>query len=460
MTEAKRSKGRPPFRIDAKRLRQLRLDARLTQIELAKRLYKRLGDGKTALSVMKTNYQRWERTGAMAPEIAKHLADELDQTVAVLQGATPDAAPSALTQIEERLRELSTAGAPLVVAALQPYAEDENPARELAQSVAGRLEAAQLSQDQKELSQLAALTGWTVDDLQRPMGGQGHWVLVGSGYLGPRRNEIVHGLAELVYEVHNDLQESLSRVHESDASVSFYEDAPWFRIEVQHPRIPKLTRTLRFVRAQPTEAGLHWTKPTLWDRERLHELPRDAYRLANFVSGFSGTPLTTQDLSRLRLALVRVPSFKEVEKCGPEMRPEIIGLAKLGPEEPPAEVLVQFQREGSTHNLVTSWLASALWEILEPLLHTWPIEYWRLSEAAGRVEVSLDAPLYLILKRGEEPRFGPLYQIVLAEELPDAQLREVPWRDSSVAFVRERLQWFLDRVRDEVCVGPPRPLTL
>lgn len=460
MTEVKRSRGRPPFRIDAKRLRQLRLDARLTQIELAKRLYKRLGDGKTALSVMKTNYQRWERIGAMTPEIAKHLADELGQPVAVLKGGTPEAAPSALAQIEARLRELSAAGAPVVLAALQPYADDENPTRELAQRVAGRLEAAQLSQDQKELAELAALTGWTVDDLLGPVGGEGYWMLLRSGYLGPRGTEIVHGLAELVYEVHKDLQDSLSRVHESDARVSFHEDAPWFRIEVQHPSIPKLMRTLRFVRAQPTEAGLHWTNPTLWDRERLHELPQDAYRLANFVSDFSGSALSTQDLSRLRLALVRVPSFKEVEKYGPEIRPEIIGLAKLGPEEPPPNVLAQFEREGSTHDLVTSWLASALWEILEPQLHTWPIEYWRLSEAAGQVEVSLDAPRYLVLKRGQKPRFGPRYQILLVEERPDAQLRNVPWRDSSVTFVRERLQRFLDRVRDEVCVGPPRPLTL
>jgi transcriptional regulator with XRE-family HTH domain len=459
MTDVQRPRGRPPFRIDPKRLRQLRLDARLTQIEAAKRIYKRMGDSKTALSVMKTNYQRWERTGAIAPETAKHLADELGQTVAVLQGSTPEASPSALEQIAERLRDLSAAGAPPVRAALEQFAEDENPVRELAKSVAGRLEAAQLSQDRTELTQLAALTGWTVDDLLRPIGDQGHWMLIGSGHLGPRRSEILHGLSDLTYEVRKDLQESLSRIHESDARVSFHEDVPWFRIEVEHPWIPKLTRTLRFVRAQPTEAGLHWTKPTLWDRERLHALPADAYRLANFVSDYSADRSSRFDLSRLRLALVRALSLKETEKHGPEIRPEIIGLAKLGSEEPPPDALTRFQRDGSAHHLFTSLLAPALWDILAPLLHAWPVEYWRFSDAAGRVEVSLDAPLYQVLRRGEEPRFGPLYQIVLLEESPDAKLRNVPWRDSSVTFVRERLQRFLDRVRDEVCVGPPRPLT-
>lgn len=460
MTNEKSPRGRPPFRVIPERLRQLRQDAGLTQVELAKRVYRRLGDSKTALAGMKTNYQRWERTGAMTREIAKHLAAELGTTVAVLQGATPEAPPSTITQIEARLRELSMTAAPRVRSELEKYAEDENPVQELAQSIAKRLEAAQMSQDKAELTELAALTGWTIEHLQRPVGRNGHWVLIRSGHLGPRRSEILDGASELLYQVGKDLQESLAQIPESDARVSFYEDTPWFRIEVQHPRIPKLKRTLRFVRAQATEAGLHWTRPTLWDREKIYELPEDAYRLANFVDGFSADHLTAEDLARLRLALVRVPTFKEIEEHGLEVRPEMIGLAKLGPDEPPASVLARFRQEGISHDLVTFRLASAVWDILEPLLHAWPVEYWRLSEAEGRIEASLEAPLSLVLKRGEEPGFGPRYQMNLVQELPDGQLREVPWRDFSVTAVRERLQGLLDRNRDEVCVGPPRPLWL
>ena len=462
MQNEKRHRGRPRFRIVPERLRQLRKDANLTQGELAKRIYKRLGNSNPALTVMTTNYQRWERTGAMMPEVAKHLAAELGTTVAVLQGATPEAPPSTLAQIEARLRELSMASAPLVLSALEKCVDYAEPVQELAQRIAYRLEAAQLSQDQAELTELAALTGWTIEHLQRPVGCHGQWLLIGSGPLGPRRSEILAGTSPLLAEVWTDLRESLSQIPESDARVSFHEDTPWFRIEVQHPRISRLTRTLRFVRAQPTEAGLHWTRPTLGDYDMIHELAADACRLANFVDGFSADRLTTQDqdLARLRLALVRIPTVKECRENGLEARSEMIGLAKLGPDEPPPNVLDDFRIDGHVHDLVTNWLASAMWDLLEPLLHAWPIEYWRLGKAVRHLDVSLDAPRSLVLKRGEEPRFGPLYQIHLIEELPDGQLREVPWRDASVAAAHQRLQGFLDRHREEVCVGPPRPLLL
>ncbi len=462
MQNEKRHRGRPRFRIVPERLLRMREDAHLTQVELAKRVYKGLGDSKTELAVMKTNYQRWERTGAMTPEVAKHLAAELGTTVAVLQGATPEAPPSTLAQIVARLRELSMASAPRVLSALEKCADYAEPVQELAQRIAYRLEAAQLSQDQAELTKLSALTGWTVEHLQRPVGWHGHWLLIRSGGLGPHRSEILAGTSALLYEIRTDLRESLSQIPESDARVSFYEDAPWFRIEVQHPCISRLTRTLRFVRAQPTEAGLHWTRPTLWDLDMIHELPADAFRLANFVDGFSADRLTTQDqdLARLRLALVRIPTVKEYRENGLETRPEMIGLAKLGPDEPPPNVLDDFRIDGYVHDLVTNWLASAMWDLLEPLLHAWPIEYWRLGEAGQHLDVCLDAPVPLILQRGAEPRSGPLYQIHLMAESPDGQLRKAPWRDASVAAVRQRLQRFLDRHREEVCVGPPRPLFL
>ncbi len=462
MQNEKRHRGRPRFRIVPERLRQLRKDANLTQGELAKRIYKRLGNSKPALTVMTTNYQRWERTGAMMPEVAKHLADELGTTVAVLQGATPEAPPSTLAQIEARLRELSMASAPRVLSALEKCVDYAEPVQELAQRIAYRLEAAQLSQDQAELTKLSALTGWTVDHLQRPVGWHGHWLLIRSGGLGPHRSEILAGTSALLYEIRTDLRESLSQIPESDARVSFHEDTPWFRIEVQHPCISRLTRTLRFVRAQPTEAGLHWTRPTLLDHDMIHELPADAYRLANFVDGFSADRLTTQDqdLARLRLALVRIPTVKESQENGLEARPEMIGLAKLGTKDLPPNLLADFRQDGHAHDLVTNWLASALWDRLEPLLHAWPIEYWRLDEAGQRLDVSLDAPVPLVLQRGEKPRFGPLYQIHLMEESLDGQLRKAPWRDASVAAVHQRLRGFLDRHREEVCVGPPRPLLL
>lgn len=450
--------GRPPFCIDPARLREMRKAAGLTQLDLAERIYKKLGKPATSSAVMKTSYQRWERHGAMTPATARYLAEDLRTTVAVLRGAAPDAPANAADQIETRLTEIATGEMPLLDSALRRFEQEENPIRALATNVASRLEVAQLSQDRTELSTLAALTGWTLEELQRPMGVHGYWLLIRTGALGPHKTEILHGVSDLLGEVRQDLERSLA-MRESDARVSFYDDSPWFRIEVQHPRFEQLTRTLRFVRAQPTETGLRWTQPDWVDRFWIDELPKDAFEHANFVKGFSGDPAMHVDLSRLRLAIIRNPSLQEIEEDGPGLRPEIIALTKLGPEEPPAHVRAQFEQDGCDHDLITNWLSAELWDHLAPLLRSWPYEYWRLSHAAGRIEVSLDAPLHEILKREAVPRSGPIYSIVLVEEGSGGELISAPWRRPSVAAAQKRLQSFLNQACDEVGMGPSRTLT-
>jgi len=459
--QQKLTRGRPRFRVIPQRLRALRKQVGLSQIELAKRLYKRMEDDKTALSVMKSNYQRWERTGAMTPVVAKHLADELNTTVAILQGATPEAPASALERIEARLRYEVAAGNPATLMAVESYAEDEDPVRELASRVAGRLEAAQLSQDRAELSQLAALTAWRVADLQLPIGGEGHWLLVGLGNLASARTELIQSVAALAYEVRNDLQEVLGRFAESDASVSFHEEAPWFRIEVKHPRISQLTRTLRFVRAQPTEQGLHWTNPSIWDRDVVGRLPSDTWSMANFVSGFSQQATARLDVTQLRFALFTNPRLDEVEKHWPQEPPtEIVGVAKLRDDEPPISVIESFQRDGCLHDLLTNWLSSRLWdEVLHPLFRAWPLDYWRFSGAQRRIDVVLEIPLSISRERREVPRMGPSYHIELVQELPSGELRRVPWRQASVMEIRERLEKFLGRERERSTDSAPLPLT-
>ncbi|RYE71550.1 MAG: hypothetical protein EOO81_05645 [Oxalobacteraceae bacterium] len=319
------------------------------------------------------------------------------------------------------------------------YADTEKPVRALATSVAGRLEAAQLSQHHPELAELAALTGWSLEELQRPMSVQGYWLLVGKGTLAPRRTEILHGISELLYELRQELAQTL-QMHESDARVLFHEDAPWFQIEVQHPRFSQLSRTLRFVRCQPNDTGLQWTQDH-----------------ANFVVGFGASTPDPSDLSQLRLAIVRVPTWQQIKKHGLELPPDIIGVAKLDPGDPPQWVLERFAPKGIAHDLYTNWLTSKVWELLLPLLHEWPCEYWRLSHAAGRVEVRLEAPAHLIAKRGGEYRHGPLYSIVLMQEHPGGELTSAPWRRASVGAVHAKLQKLLEPTLEEVNFGPPRP---
>jgi len=456
--EKVQSGGRPSFGVDPARLRMMRKAARLTQLGLAERVYGRLGKPTASANVMKRSYQRWEQSGAMTPETAQHLADELRTTVAMLQGAAPDAPANMVDQVEDRLREFAVGNALSLESALKGFVNEENPIRALAMSVASRVEAAQLSQDQAELSKLAALTGWTMEDLQRPIGVHGHWLLIRTGRLGPYKTELLHGVSELLWEVRQDLEQSLG-IHESDARVSFHDEGPWIRIEVQHPQIKEWTRTLRFVRAQPTETGLRWTQPTWLDRFWIDQLPQDAFELANFVQGFSEAYGTPTDLTRLRLAIVRNPSLKEVEEHGPELRPEIVALAKLRPEDPPAQVRASFERDGCAHDLITNWLSAELWEHLVLLLKDWPCEYWRLSPASGRIQVSLEAPLWVMLERNPAPRWDPIYSIVLVEQPSAGEPRSAPWRQASVAAVHERLQSFLNSAREEVGSVPLRALT-
>lgn len=105
----------PHIRIDGKRLRALRKEAGLTQLELAKRVYVRAGREKsTSADVMKNSAHRWEATGAVPPDMAQHLATELKTSVAILQGALPEPAPSRIDEIESRLKQLVANTKPLL----------------------------------------------------------------------------------------------------------------------------------------------------------------------------------------------------------------------------------------------------------------------------------------------------------------------------------------------------------
>lgn len=459
MRDALSSPGRPPFRIDGQRLRELRKSERLSQIALGRRVYARLGKAATSDEVVKTSYQRWERLGATTPETAEALAVELRTTVAVLQGGAPEAAPSGVDLIEARLREMSEQGSAGVSDTLAKYAADGNPFRQMAVDIGSRLEAAQLSQAQDELADLAALTGLTLEELQRPMSIHGYWLLIGNGPMGRPRSEILHGVTDVLNEVREELARCLD-LHESDARVSFHDDKPWLRVEIRHPRIAQLTRTLRFVRCQPGGTGLQWIQPTWWDRFWLNQLPEKAFDHANFVSGFDGNALGPTDVCCLRLAITKNPSYSQVQRLGGEVRPEIVAVVALGSGDPPSWVRSQFEVEGTLHDVATTWLTSALWDHLQPFITDWPVQFWRFAARAGRVDLMLEAPAYLLVQRGGEAHFGSMCSIVLAEQSADGKLRSVPWRRASVAAAQKRLESLLEFVREQVSVGPPRPLRL
>ena len=287
MTQISKPIGRPTFRVDAARLRALRKDAGQTQLALAQGVYIRSGKKNASVGVMKTSAQRWERTGAVPLGMAKHLAEELKTTIAVLQGALPEPAPSRIDEIESRIKQQFAADpSPDLVTSLEHCRDEDTPERELAVRLTGRLEAAQLSQDEDEFEELSALTGLDVGQLRQPMSHDGLWMLICTGHPGSARSEVLSGVAEVLNAVRTELQKCLETAHESDAHVSFMEDKHWFRVTLAHARLPQLNRKLRFVRCQPNESGLQWTAPTWKDRFWLKGLPSEAHCHANFVTGF------------------------------------------------------------------------------------------------------------------------------------------------------------------------------
>lgn len=118
---------------------------------------------------------------------------------------------------------------------------------------------------------------------------------------------------------------------------------------------------------------------------------------------------------------------------------EFVAITRGNLDELPDRTMEMFERDRQTHHLVVNWLRSGLWEVLEPLLSEWPLEYWRISEAQRRIDVQLDLPLRALIKLQVLPRQGNIFSIVLVEEVNDSW-RHVPWNPAGVSHVFEALE--------------------
>jgi transcriptional regulator with XRE-family HTH domain len=440
MKQSSKTVGRPTFRIDGTRLRALRIQVGLTQQALAQRVYASAKKWSSGKDVLKASAQRWERTGKIPRALVAVLAEELNTTIEVLQGALPEPAPSRVDDFEARIkRQIATGASPDLVIALDYYRDDDVPERELAIRLTGRLEAAQLSQAQDEFEAMETLTGYRVDELRQPMSHEGFWLLLGTGHLGPARSEILSGVTDVLYAVRTELQNCLEKFPESDGHISFTEEKNWFRVSLTHARLPQLTRTLRFVRCQPHESGLQWTSPTWQDRLRLEALPREAYEHANFVTGFD-TVCVPAECTSLRLAIIKNPGTQKIENSSAEAKPEIVTLTEGNVAHLHSERLESWRREGNSHALVVSWLAANLWQELQPFMSEWPLECWRFSSAHTRIDVRLDVPNRLYSTSATPPNFGNRLSVSLVERRADGELKTAPWRKDSIARVCESLE--------------------
>jgi transcriptional regulator with XRE-family HTH domain len=439
-TGAKRATGRPTFHIDASVLQALREEAGLTQLGLAQRVYARAGrQDKTSHNVMKTSASRWEASGTVQVSLVPHLAEALGVTKAMLQGNVPPPERSRIDEFERLIKErISESGANSVEQALQQFADEQSPERELAESLAHRLELAQLTQLRDEFQAISELTGLTQAELRRPTSHSGVWMLVGSGIWGAIRHELLRGVAELLFAVRQEIESAVKTGLPSDTVIGFREERPWFVVTWSHPRYARLSRTLRFVRCQPVETGIRWASPTNLDRLWLEELPAEVMAAFNFVRGFDGV-MAPSSVDSMRLVLRENPSWQEYEELGDKAQAQTLAVVSVNLEYMRLPVLDECQAEGTSHELMVNWLCSDLWSAIAPHLAKWPLKCWSMRASASRIEFLLDVPPRLWRDLKEPPPMGNRLSLVLAELLPDGSLKRAPWRESSVKTVFERL---------------------
>lgn len=457
--------GRPTSHIDGKALRALREESGFSQLALAKKVYERAGkkttdkDGVLKTEVMKNTAGRWESKGTVPLDMVRHLADALNTTISVLQGARPDPAPCRIDEFEKRFNALITSGPPSELArALEHCAADGDeatPARELATRIARRLEAAQLSQDQSEFARLAALTGYNVSELNQPTSHEGFWMFIGTGVPGPERSEVLRGVTSVRHAVRTELQDVLERQHESDAHVLFKQEQHWFRVTIEHARVSQWTRTLRFARCQPNERGLQWSTPTWLDQFWLENLPHEAYGHANFVTGFDGVRIPAE-CTNLRIAITTKPSAEDFEKSGMEAQSKTVALCAGGLAELHSDTMESFKKVGNAHYLVVNRLAANLWETLQPWMAEWPLEYWEFRLCQSRIDVGLEVPYRLWAHRKVPPRLGNRLSVLLVEQSADGSVKTAPWRQKDVAIIFEGLEKRRQEALQSQAHSPPQ----
>lgn len=459
MTQQKPKIGRPTCHIDSKALKALREESGFSLLALARKVYERAGKGTTSDAVMKNTAGRWESKGTIPLDMVRHLADALSTTIPVLQGERPEPAPSRIDELEKHFNTVITKGSSHeLVKALESCAvdgEEASPARTLATRIARRLEAAQLSQDQNEFAKLAALTGYSVSELNRPTSYEGFWMFIGTGVPGPERLELLRGVTNVLNAVRIELQEALDRQHESDAHVLFKQERHWFRVTIQHARISQWTRTLRFARCQPNERGLQWAMPTRLDNFWLERMPFEAYGHANFVTGFDGFQNPAK-CTNLRFAISQNPSAEDFKKLGLDAQSTIVAMCASYLTEEYPDRIEAFRRDGNSHHLIVGWLATNLWEELVSRLSEWPLECWTFRLCQSRIDVCLDLPNGLRADRKADPSMGSRLSLVLVEQSTADVIKPVPWRQKDVARVFEKLEKWRQEALQKQAQSPPQ----
>lgn len=418
--------GRPTFLIDPHRLRMIREEKSLTQVQLITRVHEHLGNRATKDPVK--HYQRIERSGRTSQAMAEALAFVLGTTVAVLQGEAPeDESLLFIDRLEHQIAEQIAGGMNPALAAEMARDGSVEP-RDLAIDLAHRIESAQFEGSADELMAIAQLVGWSMEDVSKQVSLRGPWLI--SSSRSTSAAELVFGTEDLLSHV-TQFVKNQAPFRQSDGSVALREALPKLLVEIQHPYIAALRLSMSFRRCVASSNGLQWVNPSWRDRFFLDDSLREwAYRTFNFVSDFDGLRRPA-DVRRLRLKLEEFSHDKTWTH-----RFLFDGdLADMHDR-----TFQSFQAEGASHDIVLHWLIASAAVELKPLFDEWPDDCWEFHTYERCICLHLNVPLRLSQASGQDHHWGPRYRLELVETMPDGSLRPAPWRDASVATARDELK--------------------
>ena len=422
--------GRPSFKIDRQRLRELREDKGLTQAGLASELCKRLGleqdeDSRTV------SYRRIEALGKTSRKRAEAIANILGVTLAELEGIVPPDTgiyeKRILDLLAEQLRQENVVLKSALDEACSDGSDSDDGLASMARNVARRIEAAQLARNPGELAELSQLTGLSEGEILEPAHVDGHWLVVASCPIYTR-TELVLGTAgvmTLIPEIVGMLLEDFG----SDGRIRMHRAPPWYRLEID-PLCGRFTTWIDFVRCLPDARGVRWLKPGWRDVFLLEEpLLTWARSAANFVTSFDGSP-TPGDVRRLRLQVTEYNG-----ESGERISEQIVSGAL---EEVPDERLAAEREVGKSHLVATWTLGAALQEILEPHLSAYPRQCWEVT-------VTDDGCALYLWPTGGAPggRYGLRYRIQLVEETAPGLFGAAPWRHKDRVALKQRIEAWL-----------------
>lgn len=445
--------ARPTFKIDPNRLRSLRKESSLTQLQVAKKAHAILGKStQTTDSTILSSYQRIERTGDTSNAMATALAQVFETTVEILQGGAPEDSVSVVNRIEQQLREQKKLGGNLAFQGalaqhIKTYSgpiEEDDCMRDFAEDIGVEIDIAQIGQNSSEIARLAELTGWSETQLQQSGRVHGHWLLMTTEH-GSLETEIILGIHPMLYQIRETFEKRM-KWQESDIRITLRRSLPWYHVEIAHPRIPAWRYKFSFVRCRPEVSGLKWVNPTWRDQFQLEQpLEEWAFSKANFCTDFDG---------KNRLDDVRQLRFRVLERDANGIG-QRVAYSKGDLEDLPEQVFQNFMVSGSSHSLVINWLAGGLARSLAPLLITYPSDCWRIYSCECRIDILLDIPFRLLrTNKGLIDLSGAFngckYRIDLVEETSPGVYQSAPWRHDSVVDVSGLLEKHVFKKFDDI----------